>query len=125
MKRYLLGGIIFIGTIAIMLAKRKDFKVEQKGTIVQMRIEKFDRDAYGRKSRSFVTLGYNGRTYQKRVKSYYQRQHTVGEWVNVKYLKENTEFVTFPGETMIGDFIVLGIINLGGIWIVIDGIRKR
>jgi hypothetical protein len=110
------GGIIlFIGSIVLIGFNYSDLKVERQGVVVKMKIEKLPNSYIGTKVKHFVTLGYNGESYINRVGEKFCDEHSVGELIDIKFLK-NSSTVLFLGESVILDllsFAILGIFGAG------------
>jgi hypothetical protein len=107
------GIIFFLGAIALIVYNYENIKVETKGAIVKMRIEKLPSSCLGTRIKHFTTLSYNGEDYIKRIGGKFCDEHHVGEFIDVKFL-EGSSTVLFPNESVMSNLLAFGVLGLIG-----------
>ncbi len=126
MKLFMFGGgiIFFIGGIILFINHYSHIEVQTRGIIVQMRIEELPSGYLGIKDHGIVTLRYEGKAYTKIIGQKFVEDHSVGDFVNIKFLK-GYSFVLFPNESIISELVSCGILSLFGVIMILYQLKKN
>src|SRR5690606_13561649 len=99
MKFLFIAGIIFfMGSIILIYSNYEQVIIDQKGEIVQMRIEHIPQNCLGSKIRYKVIYSSNGKLFEKMTRGNFCRKHNIGELINMKYL-EGYSTILRPNES--------------------------
>ena len=115
---------MLLGTLFFLSAKWGFYKVQRDGQIVEMKIITLPINCEISRVKYFMDVTYQGVVFTKRIPVGSCYKYKVGELVKVKYLK-GQQSVLFPGETVQGDFIALGIFAAVGIFSILFGLFNK
>jgi len=123
-KFYLIAGIIFsIWPFFLASDDLEDYRVQQLGQVVEMKIIRIPGSCLGTKTKYFMELEFNKKVFLKRIGGSYCESHNVGDVVQVKYLPGKNK-ILFPDESVVREFIASAILVLVGVYSVFLGLKK-
>lgn len=117
------GGIIFLGSIGLILSNLNALKVEKQGQIVLMKIESLPASCIGARVRYFVTYSYQGMLFEKATRGDFCEKHHVGEMIPMKYLPESNSILR-PDESVVKNLLAFGLLGLFGLVVSLTQLRK-
>lgn len=119
MKFITLGGWgLVLGSILLLKSNLNNWEVEQRGTLVSMKIIKLPGSCLGTRVNHFVSLQYGSQTFIKKIGGQFCEEHHAGEEIDMKYLEGNDE-VLFPHESALTNLLSFVLLALIGVWILV------
>lgn len=121
-KFFLVAGIVLsIGPFFLISDDLDGYRVQQHGQVVAMKI--IDIPSSFLANGKFMKVEYNKKTFLKKVGRSFCEAHAVGDVVEFKYLA-GAENILLPNESVIGEFIAMGLLVLVGMYCVFTGLKK-
>jgi hypothetical protein len=108
------GIIFFIGMILLMPSALRHITIEKEGKLVTMRIVRLPSSCLGTKVKHYATFSYNDTSYIKMIPAGYCKEHHVGEFVQMKYLEDDST-ILFPHESEVKEMVYLIILGIFGL----------
>ena len=90
--------LLLIISIYLTVGTYDDIRVQEKGTIVKMRIEELPLSCLETRTSKYATFSYANEFFVKQIDAQFCNTHHVGEFVEMKYLVGNP-LILFPGES--------------------------
>jgi hypothetical protein len=94
-----IGAIFLIFPFFFLPAHRRELEVQEHGQLVKMRIVDIPGSCLGTKVKWFMKVEWEGVVYPIQISGNYCEEHSVGDLVEMKYLKGNDN-VLFPDENV-------------------------
>jgi hypothetical protein len=90
--------LLLIFSIYLTVGSFDDVRVQEKGTIVKMRIEELPLSCLETRTSQYATFSYANEFFVKQIDAQFCNEHHVGELVDMKYLAGNP-LILLPGES--------------------------
>src|SRR5688572_16777748 len=108
---FILGIVFFLGSIILIAKNFEKYNVQRYGVVVKMKIVDLPKSCVGARVSYYIVLQYNSQVYEKRTRGDFCEKHSVGEFIEVKFL-EGSKNILFPNESALLDLISFGILGL-------------